>query len=136
MFPTFALPFRKSLPFMAMKPTYETFMIVTPDLQPADYEQIVAKFNKLLTDNAATITHQEVWGLKKLAYEVKRKNSGYYVYTEFETENANLNGKLDQEYGYDERVLRHLIVKMDKDAYAYNQKRKTKLSTKAAVTTR
>ncbi len=121
---------------MPMKPTYETFMVISPDVPQGDVEQIVKKFNKILTDNGAAITHQENWGLKKLAYEIRRKGSGYYVLTEFETENINLNAKLDQEYGYDERILRHLIVKMDKDAYAYNQKRKSKLSTKSTSVAR
>ena len=121
---------------MPMKPTYETIMIVTPELPTAEVEQIVSKFNKILTDNGAKITHQENWGLKKLAYEIRRKSSGTYVLTEFETENADLNRKLDQEYGYDERILRHLVVKMDKDSFAYNQKRKTKLSTKPAALAR
>jgi small subunit ribosomal protein S6 len=118
---------------MAMKPTYETFMIITPQLQPADYETIIAKFNKILTDNGATITHQEVWGLKKLAYDIQRKSSGYYVLTEFETENQALNAKMDQEYGYDERIMRHLIVKLDKDAFEWAQKRRTNLSIKTVA---
>jgi small subunit ribosomal protein S6 len=112
---------------MLIQRVYETTFIVTPDLQPSEYQQIVEKFNKILTDNGATVSHQEIWGLRKLAYEINRKQSGYYVFTEYRTANEDLNKKLDTEYGYDERIIRHLTIRNDRDAIAYNEKRKAKI---------
>ncbi len=112
---------------MLDKRVYETIYIVTPDLQPSDYTQIVEKFNKILTDGGATVSHQEIWGLRKLAYEIKRKQSGYYVFTEFRADNENLIGKLETEYIYDERILRFLTTRNDKYAIEYNERRKVKI---------
>lgn len=108
--------------------TYESTYIVTPDLAPSDYSAIVEKFNKLLADNGAKIIHQEIWGLKKLAYEINRKQSGYYVYTEFQSANQNIVAKLEQEYIYDERLIRYLTIKLEKHSLEYAQKRKAKLA--------
>lgn len=112
---------------------YETTYIVTPDLQQADYETIIKKFNQLLADNGAKITHQELWGIQKLAYEIEAKTSGYYVFTEFQSDNIDINAKLEQEYIYDERLMRFLTVRLDKFAREWNEKRKAKLSTAASA---
>jgi small subunit ribosomal protein S6 len=105
---------------------YETTILIKPDLEQVDYEQVIQKFNQLLKDNGATLTHQEVWGNQKLAYEIVGKNSAYYVLTEFQNGNDELIGKLEQEYIYDERVIRFLTVRLDKYAILFNDKRKLK----------
>jgi len=112
------------------KRIYETTYIVTPDLSQADYTAIVKKFNKILADNGGKVMNQEVWGLRKMAYPIKKKQSGYYVYTEFETnlEVDTIISKLETEYTYDERVIRYLTVKLDKYAAEWNVKRKSKVA--------
>ena len=62
---------------------YESTYIITPELTNDDFVNIVEKFNRVLTDNKAEIINQERWGFRKLAYEINRKQSGYYVYTVF-----------------------------------------------------
>ncbi|MDX2063181.1 MAG: 30S ribosomal protein S6 [Bacteroidia bacterium] len=116
---------------MSENRVYETTYLVTPDLEAAAYDQIVAKFRQLLQDNGATITHQEVWGMQKLAYEIEGKGSAYYVLTEYTSSNQELVYKLEQEYTYDERIVRFLTVRLDKHAVAYNNKRKTKVKATA-----
>lgn len=101
---------------------YETTYIVTPDLSSEEYTAIVEKFNGLMKNNGCEMVNQEVWGFKKLAYPINRKNSGYYVYTEFSAPGEFLE-KLEREYLYDERVMRHLTVKLDKHAVAFNKRR-------------
>lgn len=115
------------------KTVYESTYIITPDLPEEDFRKIQDKFNTLLRDQGAVVTHQEVWGMRKLAYEIKRKTSGFYIYTEFElTEGAQpgIIAKLEQEYIYDEKVLRFLTIKMDKYSYDFNQRRKLKVTGK------
>jgi small subunit ribosomal protein S6 len=106
--------------------TYETTFIVSPDLDADAYKAIVDKFTKLLTDNGAAIVNQEIWGLRKLAYPIRKKTNGYYVYTEFSAEPSELIFTLEREYQYDERVIRYLTVKLDKHAVAWNIKRKAR----------
>ncbi|MCZ2357038.1 MAG: 30S ribosomal protein S6 [Bacteroidia bacterium] len=101
---------------------YETTFIVSSEYSQDDANIIIEKFNKIMQDGGATITNQECWGIRKLAYPIRRKHSGYYTFTEFCAPGSFIS-KLDQEYRYDERVLRFLTVVLDKHAIAYNKKR-------------
>ena len=105
---------------------YESTYIITPELTNDDFVNIVEKFNRVLTDNKAEIINQERWGFRKLAYEINRKQSGYYVYTEFSAPGSIVE-VLEREYSYDDRLIRYLTVHQDKDAAAYNLKRRTKI---------
>jgi small subunit ribosomal protein S6 len=102
---------------------YETTFILTPELTEDEYKTAVAKFLKILTDQGAEILNTEYWGMKKLAYLIQKKGSGYYTYIEFKAPVESI-AKLETEYGYDERVLRYLTVVLDKHAVAYNTKRR------------
>ena len=73
--------------------------------------------------------NEEMWGLKKLAYPIEKKSTGYYVMIEFKAE-PTLISKLEINYRRDERVLRYLTVKNDKFAAEYAEKRRNKLSKK------
>jgi len=110
---------------LKVKVNYESTFILSPDLTVDEYTRIVEKFNRLLTENGAEIINQEIWGHKKLAYPIKKKNTGYYSFTEFLAP-TELVARLEREYQYDERILRYLTVKLDKDAVAYNNKRRDK----------
>jgi len=105
------------------KKMYETTFILTPELTEDEYKTTVAKFVKIMTDQGADLLNTEYWGLKKMAYLIRKKGSGYYTYIEF---NAPVEAiqKLETEFGYDERVLRYLTVSLDKHAAAYNIKRR------------
>ena len=65
---------------------YETVFILTPVLSDEQMKETVAKFKKLLTDNGAEILNEEAWGLKKLAYNIQKKTSGFYNLIEFKAE--------------------------------------------------
>jgi len=110
---------------MELKRPYDTTYIVLPDLSADDYAAILQKFNKLLADNGAEIVNQEVWGLRKLAYPIKKKQHGYYVYTEILAPGTFIE-KLEREYIYDERIIRSLTVALDKHAVAFNLRRRNK----------
>ena len=116
---------------MVVNRPYETTFIVTPDLAPEDYNSIIEKFNKIISDAGAEIVNQEIWGYKKLAYPIVRKNSGYFVFTEFNGP-GTLIERLEREFTYDEKIIRFLTVKLEKDAVAYNIKRRDKLKTAKA----
>lgn len=105
---------------------YETTYIITPDLNPDEFPQVIDKFNDILKQNKAEITNQEVWGFRKLAYSINKKGTGYYVFTEFMAPPSAIE-PLERNYSYDERIIRFLTVKLDKDAVAYNEKRRAKL---------
>ena len=108
---------------------YETVFILTPVLSDEQMKETVAKFKKLLTDNGAEILNEEAWGLKKMAYAIQKKSTGFYCLIEFKAEPTIVN-TLEIGYRRDEKVIRFLTVKLDKYAAAYAIKRKNKYANK------
>ena len=108
---------------------YETVFILTPVLSDVQAKETVAKFKNLLTDGGAEILNEEAWGLKKLAYHIQKKTSGFYYLVEFKAEPALID-KLEVAFRRDEKVIRFMTVKLDKYAVAYAEKRRAKLGKK------
>ncbi len=106
-----------------MSNQYETVFILTPVLSNEQMNEAVDKFRKILTDNGAIIVHENNWGLRKLAYPIQKKNTGFYYLIEFKSSGELIN-KLEIEYKRDERVMRFLTVALDKHAIAYNEKKR------------
>jgi small subunit ribosomal protein S6 len=102
---------------------YETVFILTPVLSDQQMKDAVEKFKKVLTDHKAEITHVENWGLRKLAYPIQHKSTGFYHLIEFTADPKTVSA-LEVEYRRDEKVMRYLTVSLDKHAVAYNEKRK------------
>ena len=102
---------------------YEVVFIMTPVLSEEQMMDTVTKFKKILTDNGSEIVHENNWGLRKLAYPIQKKNTGFYYLVEFKAEGEMIN-KLELEFKRDERVMRFLTVKLDKHAIAYAEKKR------------
>jgi small subunit ribosomal protein S6 len=105
---------------------YETVFILTPVLSDAQMKDAVDKFRAVLTDNGAELIHEDHMGLRKLAYPIQHKNTGYYQLFEFKAPGTIIE-KLNTEYLRDERIIRHLTISLDKHAVAYNDKRRNGL---------
>ena len=73
--------------------------------------------------------NSEAWGLKKLAYPIQKKTTGFYFLIEFTGEGSIVN-TLETQYRRDERIIRVLTFKQDKYAVEYSEKRRAKLSNK------
>lgn len=102
---------------------YETVFIVTPVLSEEQIKETVKKYQTLLTDNGAEIVFENNWGMRKLAYPIQKKTTGFYYLIEFKAE-GNVIATLETAYKRDERLLRFLTVSLDKHAIAYNEKRR------------
>jgi small subunit ribosomal protein S6 len=102
---------------------YETVFILTPVLSDAQMKDAVDKFKKVLTDNEAEIVNAEMWGLKKLAYPIQHKSTGFYNLFEFKA-TPKIVAALELEYRRDEKVLRFLTVSQDKYALEYAERRR------------
>jgi len=105
---------------------YETVFILTPVLSESQAEESVKKYEQLIKSIDGEIVHSENWGLKKLAYPIQKKSSGFYYLYEFKAESEAVD-KLAVTFKRDERVLRSLIVKMNKHAIAYAEKKRNKV---------
>jgi len=108
---------------------YETVFILTPVLSDDQMKETAAKFKKVLTDNGAEILNEEAWGLKKMAYAIQKKSTGFYSLLEFKAEPSVIK-TLETAFRRDEKVLRFQTVKLDKYAVEYAEKRRAKLGKK------
>lgn len=106
-----------------MSNQYETVVILNPVLSQEQVSETVEKFKKILTDSGAEIVHENNWGLRKLAYPIQKKNTGFYYLTEFRS-SGEIISRLELEYKRDERVMRFLTVALDKHAVTYNEKKR------------
>ncbi|MFP4622366.1 MAG: 30S ribosomal protein S6 [Bacteroidales bacterium] len=107
---------------------YETVFIATPVLSEDQMKEAVEKFRNILRENNAEIVHEEDWGLRKLAYPIDKKSTGFYYLIEYEAEGETI-ANLELELKRDERILRFLTVKMDKYAVEYAEKKRREKST-------
>ncbi len=105
---------------------YETVFILTPVLSEAQAEESVKKYEQLIKGMGAEIVHSENWGLKALAYPIQKKRSGFYYLYEFKADSESID-KLSVAFKRDERVLRSLVVKMNKHAISYAEKKRNKV---------
>jgi small subunit ribosomal protein S6 len=83
----------------------------------------VEKFVKVLKKAKAELINQESWGLKKMAYPINKKSTGFYNLLEF-TADSNVIHTLETEYRRDESVMRFLTTVLDKHAVVYNERRR------------
>lgn len=102
---------------------YETVFILTPVLSQDQLAEAVDKFKKVLTGNGSRIVFENNWGLRKLAYPIQKKNTGFYYLIEFMGDGSIIS-KLETEFKRDERIMRYLTVALDKHAVAYNERKR------------
>jgi len=104
---------------------YETVFILTPVLSDVQMKEAVEKFKDFLTAEGAEIVNEENWGLRKLAYTIQKKTTGFYTLLEFKAE-PTIVAKLETQFRRDEKVIRFLTFRQDKDFEAYAIKRRNK----------
>ncbi len=108
---------------------YETVFILTPVLSDAQMKEAVEKFKTFLIGEGAKIVNDENWGLRKLAYPIQKKSTGFYSFIEFDA-NPDVIAKLETNFRRDERVIRFLTFRQDKFAHEYAVKRRNLKSSK------
>jgi small subunit ribosomal protein S6 len=102
---------------------YETVFICTPVLSEPQVKEAVTKFKEVIAANGGEMLHEEDWGMKKLAYPIQKKSTGFFQLFEFKAE-ASVIAKLETDFRRDERIIRFMTVKLDKYAVEYSNKRK------------
>ncbi len=112
---------------------YETVFILTPVLSDEQMKEAVDKFKGILAENGAELVNEELWGLRKLAYPIQKKSTGFYCLFEFKAE-PDFVKKLETAYRRDERVIRFLTFHLDKYAVEYAEKRRRLRAEKASQT--
>lgn len=108
---------------------YETVFIMTPVLSEEQAAETVDKFKKFLKSKGAKIKHEDNWGLRKLAYPIQKKTTGFYQLFEYEVDGEAI-GPFETEFRRDERILRFLTTSMDKFHIQYAESRRNKAKEK------
>jgi len=88
---------------------YETIFILDPGLDETTWDKEIKKVEELIENHKGIIIQAERWGLRRLSYQIKKKNEGYYVLIQFEAP-LPLIQELDRYYKLNENCLRFLIV--------------------------
>ncbi|UZD22426.1 30S ribosomal protein S6 [Algoriphagus halophytocola] len=102
---------------------YETVFILTPVLSDVQMKDTVDKFVNLLKELGADVINVENWGLKKMAYAIDKKTTGFYVLVEFLADPSVIR-KFEVEFRRDEKVMRFLTTVLDKHSIAYAERRR------------
>ena len=102
---------------------YETVFILNPVLSEDQAKDTVEKFVKLLKKAKADVINTENWGLRKLAYPIQKKSTGFYALLEFEAAPETV-AALETEFRRDESVMRFMTTVLDKFAIVYNTRRR------------
>ena len=109
---------------------YETVFILNPVLSDEQIKETVKKYEDFLVSKGAKMVAKEDWGLRKLAYAIQHKKSGFYHLFEFEASGEVIE-PLELEFRREERMMRYLTVKLDKHAVAWAEKRRKRNKEKA-----
>ena len=95
---------------------YELTVVLHPDLE-SDLEPVLTKVRSVVTDNGGTITSEDNWGKKRLAYRINKEDFGVYVYFEVEL-SAEAVAKVNATLNITDEVMRFLLVSVDEKARA------------------
>jgi len=86
-------------------PRYETVFIARQDLTVEDLDALTAKLSKIITDEKGKIVSKEYWGLRSLAYKVKKNSRGHYVLLNIDAKYAAV-AELNRVMGFNEDIIR------------------------------
>ena len=87
---------------------YEVLYVINPNLSEEETQGLVEKFKTLIEQNG-TIDEMDVWGKRKLAYEINYLSEGYYVLVKF-TSGPAFPAELDRVMGITDSVIRSLVT--------------------------
>ena len=90
---------------------YEVMFILDPALEDDKKEAAIEAVKEIISSEGE-VGNTDVWGMRKLAYPIQKKNEGYYVVIEF-TGEPTLPKELDRRLKISDNVMRHIIVNKD-----------------------
>ena len=90
--------------------SYELMLIFDPSLEENVITEELSKITSIIEKEKGEILNKDIWGLKKLAYPIKRQDNGFYAVLYFNSD-ARVLSELDRLNKINDKILRHLIVK-------------------------
>jgi len=90
---------------------YETIFIVRPNIAEDEIDAVIKRTSSIIEGDGGTIIKVDKWGLKKLAYLIKKENQGYYVYVDYAGIPASVS-EIERLFRIDDKTLKYLTVKL------------------------
>ncbi len=90
---------------------YETTYILRPNLGEDQFNEIIERTNAIVTDDGGSVIDIDRWGIKKLAYEIKKETQGFYLLMNFAAHGTTVN-EIERIFRIDDNVLRYLTIKL------------------------
>ena len=90
---------------------YETTYILRPNLGESQFNEVIDRINGIISEFGGALVSLDRWGLKKLAYTIKKEAQGYYVYVNYAAPGETIT-EIERVFRIDDRVMRYLTVKL------------------------
>lgn len=91
---------------------YEMMIILDPEVEERTVQPSLEKYLNVITKDKGTVDKVDVWGRRRLAYPIKKKNDGIYVVIDFTSESATAK-ELERQLGLNETILRTKLIRPD-----------------------
>lgn len=109
---------------------YELMVILNPEIDERQVPTILDKFLKVITTDGGTIDNVDVWGKRRLAYEIQKKNEGIYAVVAF-TATSTATQELDRQLKLSEQIMRTKVLRAE-EAIALIESERVRAEDKAA----
>lgn len=91
---------------------YEAIFIVRPDLEEAAIQEVIEKVKGIITNNGGEIVDVDNWGMRKLAYDVKKNRTGYYSCMRFNGVAATVS-ELKRNFRIMDTIIKDMVVRLE-----------------------
>jgi len=89
---------------------YETIYILRPNLSEEEISKIIESTSQIIRDENGTVIDLNKWGMKKLAYLIRKESQGYYIFCDYAGSPAAVS-EIERKFRIDDSVLRYLTIK-------------------------
>ena len=94
---------------------YETIVIIDPDLSEDDRKSLLTRTKEIIPQQEGVFLQEDLWGVKKLAYEIGKKTRGYYARLDY-CGSGRVVDEMERFFRIDDRVMKFLTVQLDPQA--------------------
>ncbi|MGE5569852.1 MAG: 30S ribosomal protein S6 [Rhodospirillales bacterium] len=102
---------------------YEELFIVRPDVPEEEIDQLIEQTKQVITSGGGTVDKAEKWGVRKLAYRVKKREDGFYVLLQF-TSGPDAVKEIERRFRVSDLVMKYLTVRVDEKLKKIEKRRK------------
>ncbi len=90
---------------------YETIIILRPTLTENQIDNVIDNATTIITADGGTIIELDRWGMRKLAYLIKKEKQGFYAYIDYSGQSGSVS-EMERKFRIDDSVLKYLTVKL------------------------